>query len=630
MSEYANEPIPPHLIEEALGRVLASRGFRGSARNRRFLKFVVEETQAGHANRIKAFTIAMDVFDRDANFDPLLDPVVRIQAGRIRRCLEQYYLTEGACDPVHISIPKGGYVPRFTLRRNVTVDGSPNEPGDDEGADTCDGTDDRMPATASDEDFPSPPASPQPPRLFAGMRPRAIIAAGILATVFVLLLMIMWFTAVTPHTLAPQASKGGQQAARVREPSLLVLPFGNGTGDPAQDIFAEGFTEDLIGALIRFKNVFVFGADTSFQYRSVPGFRRAEPNVDLGYVLKGSINRAGDQIQINATLISAKDQRYIWSNSYRGNFSPSNMMDVRQDIATQVASTLAQPYGVIYKEEVRTTATRAPDALSSYECMLRTRQYWRQMNQVMHAQVRTCLERATETDPLYADAWAALAMIYVDEIRLGFNPTSTRPDPASTGLQLAKHAVALNSDNPLSYQALGLAYWLGREPKLAIAAYEKARALNPNDSDILADLGRCYSLIGNWEKGIPLIREAFTRNPAHPSWYRIIFALYHYVHGQYEEALEEATRVDLHNVILSHVALAMIHGQTGHKADAANEIKEILRLDPRFGEKVIAEMERRNIEPSIIAKIVDGLQKAGLTVTQQSASTEGRSPTEGH
>jgi adenylate cyclase len=115
MSYDAEETTPPLLIQDALQRVLASRDFVNSERKRRFLKFVVQETLAGHAGRIKAYAIALDVFDRDPSFNPVADPVVRIEAGRLRRCLEHYYLGEGAADRIRITIPRGGYVPHFSV-----------------------------------------------------------------------------------------------------------------------------------------------------------------------------------------------------------------------------------------------------------------------------------------------------------------------------------------------------------------------------------------------------------------------------------------------------------------------------------------------------------------------------------
>ena len=131
MSYNADEVIPPQLIQDALQRVIGSREFINSERKRRFLKFIVQETLAGHADRIKAYTIAIDAFDRDPSFDPVSDPVVRIEAGRLRRCLEHYYLTEGVADRVRITIPKGGYVPQFIVREEAAPS-VPTSLGDDD------------------------------------------------------------------------------------------------------------------------------------------------------------------------------------------------------------------------------------------------------------------------------------------------------------------------------------------------------------------------------------------------------------------------------------------------------------------------------------------------------------------
>lgn len=618
--QSSGEAIPPALIDEALERVLASRGFRGSARKQRFLRFIVQETLAGHADRIKAYAIAIDVFDRDASFDPLLDPVVRIHAGRVRRCLEQYYLTDGAFDAVRITIPKGSYVPQFTgmppvppfavlqSRTERQADGdaaaggrSPDEPA---------GAPAPAPTSAPTPPLAPPSAPPWRARFRFAAKPRTAVLASAMLLVAAALLLAVWGVG----SIRRESPDRAPPAFVAHGPALLVLPFANGTADPSQDIFAEGYTEELIGALVRFKNVLVFGADTSFRYKSAAALRQAEPNLPIDYVLKGSVAQVGGQIQVTAVLIDAKTRRYLWSENVRRDFTVATMVDLRQDIAAGVARALVQPNGVIEEEEARHAADRPPMALSSYECLLRTRQYWRHLDAEPHGQVRGCLERAVQTDPLYADAWAALAMVTIDETRLGFNPRSAGPDPVTTGLEMAQRAVAMAPDNPLPHQALGLAHWLRREPKLSIAAYERARALNPHGPDILADLGRCYSLVGDWQTGIPLIQEAYARNPAQPSWYRIVIATYHYVNGRYDEALAEAQRVDVPDFVLSHVALAMIHAEAGHKDDAAREVRDILRLDPEFGAKIVPELERRNIAPPTIAKILDGVRKAGLAV----------------
>jgi len=120
-----NRAPPPDVIRRQVQQILASSNFDASIRNRKFLQFIVEETLAGHGDRLKGYTIALEVFDRDPSFDPQLDPVVRIEAGRLRRSLERYYLTEGKASAIAISIPKGKYVPQFEIRPRLDArDGS--------------------------------------------------------------------------------------------------------------------------------------------------------------------------------------------------------------------------------------------------------------------------------------------------------------------------------------------------------------------------------------------------------------------------------------------------------------------------------------------------------------------------
>jgi len=191
MSNDADETISPQLIEDALQRVIGSREIITSERKKRFLSFIVQETLAGHAHRIKAYAIAVDVFDRDPSFDPVIDPVVRIEAGRLRRCLEHYYLTKGAADPVRITIPKGGYVPQFILNEEaVRLDSQTTA---DDGQPNARELTDVYPAkTAEDQAsavtiIANPPLTPSQPAL--ARRPRLI--ASILALSAVLIIALL-------------------------------------------------------------------------------------------------------------------------------------------------------------------------------------------------------------------------------------------------------------------------------------------------------------------------------------------------------------------------------------------------------------------------------------------------------
>jgi adenylate cyclase len=348
MSYDAEETTPPLLIQDALQRVLASRDFVNSERKQRFLKFVVQETLAGRAGRIKAYAIALDVFDRGPSFDPVADPVVRIEAGRLRRCLEHYYLGEGAVDRIRITIPKGSYVPHF-----IVTDGDgrsvPEALDDDDDQPNAGHLGELILAKAAADPAravagsSSPPLAPSRLRLLKRPRWLASILSLLLA-----LIIVLWGATLIFQTriLADGRTAAGH--------SLMVPPFANDSGDPALNSFAKSITEDVIGGLIGFENVLVFGGDFRSRSGTETALRAAVPDID--YVLKGRISRAGNQIEITVALLQAVDNQFLWSGRFCREFSPNNMIEVPHDIALQVAGVLAQPHGVIDKEELQNTA----------------------------------------------------------------------------------------------------------------------------------------------------------------------------------------------------------------------------------------------------------------------------------
>lgn len=336
MPHTVDSAIAQQLVEDALARVLASRGFCNSARKRRFLQFVVEQTLAGRADRIKAYSIAVDVFDRDESFDPMLDPVVRIQAGRIRQCLDHYYETEGGGDPIRISIPKGSYVPRFAARPgHVQPNAAP---------------------TAPEEPAVDAPPSPPPagrPGLF---RPRpAMVATAVPAVVAVLLLVAAWSGAFAP----PGRGSDGPAAAAAQGPALVVLPFANRTGNAAQDPVVDSFTEELAGALVRSGRLLVFAAGPGPRDHPSAAPSDAEPMPDIDFVLKGSVDQAGGEVQVTVTVINAKSGQYLWSDRFRGDAAPAAMVDLRKGIALRTVHVLEQTPRPAHAATLRSTAVRA-------------------------------------------------------------------------------------------------------------------------------------------------------------------------------------------------------------------------------------------------------------------------------
>jgi adenylate cyclase len=244
--------IPPDQIQLQLERIIASSAFDASRRNRAFLRFIVEESLAGRADRIKAYTIATSVLGRDEAFDPQSDPIVRIEASRLRRSLERYYLKAGQDDPLRIDIPKWGYVPAFQRLHSVRDD--------------CALPHHAYAPEPPDEEL---PVLPEQHRAWTGragifslLTSRRLPARGTWAAVSSGTVAIalgiglwVWAAATEPESVVVEAASRG--------PSIVVLPFENLSSEPAKAYLAGGITEEILTSLAQFEELFVYARETA-------------------------------------------------------------------------------------------------------------------------------------------------------------------------------------------------------------------------------------------------------------------------------------------------------------------------------------------------------------------------------
>ena len=503
-------------VRKALERILASPGFDASARNRRFLEYIVEETLAGRADRLKGLTIAIDVFGRDATIDPQHDPVVRIEAAKLRRSLERYYLTAGRRGPDSDRHPEG------RLRADLRGAGPPvpglARPGSRtrRGGGAAFGARRREAALVLAHDRP----------------PRRFVARG---------------AGMAWHGPARfQIAAGGSQDAATalpRGPKIAVLPFLNLSGDPEQAYFAEGVTDQIVTDLARFKALFVLSMESTAKYQEQsadPQHLKRELGVD--YLLDGSVRRERDKIRLSTRLVDAESGKIIWSETYGDELIPSNVFEIQEDVSQQVSAIVASNYGMIAEADLTGAQRRPPKSFAAYDCVLRYYHYQRSFDPQEHAKVRACLERAVELDPDYADAWAVLANIYAQEHRFGFNPRPELYDSHERSLTAAYRAVEIEPRNPTAQLMLANALFDRRNLAGFRAAGERAITLNPNDPDLLAHYGMRLTFMGEWERGLALVTKAIALNPEHPQWYLDPIIYYHYQTRDYERALTESQR----------------------------------------------------------------------------------------
>lgn len=562
----------------ALQRILSSDGFIASDRHRQFLSYVVKETLSGRAERLKGYTIAIQVFGRDASFDAQTDPLVRIEARRLRRALEHYYLTTGKSDPVRISVPKGGYVPVF----EKVAEAAP---------------------------LSMPPAAPEDPREGKPAARHRWMLAALAVTLATALALIATLYAVDKNRANGDAS---EETAAIG-PTLLIEPISTISGGAQETALARGLSEELVTALSRFKAIRV-ALGTPSEPPSGSASRRA---LDSGHALRpyrvrGSVRTIDRVTRIMVNLEDGLSGTILWTRTFDVQTEQRTAGDIETEVASKVAETLGDPYDVLFSNELkRVRAVRSTDS-DAYACVLSFYAYWQVPTASEHRVLRDCTERAVRTTPLYADAWTNLAWIYLDEYRFGYDPSDAPPSALERASSSARQALTLEPDNARAHMTMAVVQWFNHDLRLFTLHAEIALALNDCDIMIAAELGLRFALSGQWERAEPLIARAVAREP--PKWqiYRIAYALRAVEAGDYVTALDEVRKTRISNQAVIQVLRASIYGQLGRISEAREEWRGVMRDLPDVAESPRAWLARRNLSPALTCHLMEGLAKAGL------------------
>ncbi|WP_183881762.1 adenylate cyclase [Rhizobium sp. BK512] len=569
-------PAPaPDEIRGQLDLIIASPEFPRVGRSAAFLTYVTEEALAGRAERIKGYTIAVEVFKRSEGFKQD-DPVVRIEAGRLRRLLERYYLVAGQNDPIRIDIPKGGYAPSF-------------------------GWNDKA------NDVPVPDVT-TPPRRSRFRLPHLMpfgIGAGVMLGVGVVAI-----TLFTSHLLSGRShtllSEGG--------PTLVVAPFANLGDGPQAELYSVGLTEELLTALPRFKEVHVFGREASKSLS--PGVPASQVRRELGarFLLAGGVRVSGNRVRVTARLVDTETDRILWSNTYDDDTHIRDLFSIQSDVANKVATAVAQPYGIMAQAD---TVNPPPDDVGAYTCALGFYAYRAQLAVDQHATVRNCLERAVERYPSFATGWAMLSLVYLDEERFRFNARPGTPTPVERSLSTARRAVQLDAGNTRALQALMTALFFSQKVDEALKVGEEALETNPNDTELLGDFGTRVAQSGQWERGAALLDRALELNPGGAGYYHGMRALSAYMLHDRRTALMEIGQADLQKFPLYHAVAAVIYADADMMADAHLEAMRFNEMRPDFIPNIVAELKSRNFQPADRAKLIADIRKAGLPAVDE-------------
>jgi TolB-like protein len=554
--ESGSEP-DQDAVREELGRILSSGPFAQSRRRQRFLEYIVNQTLAGRGDRLKGYTIAVEVFDRPESFDPVTDPLVRIEAARLREKLREYYDTAGRDDRVLIELPKGAYTPQFTFR---AAPSSSTAPGDSK------------------------------------TEPRSLRWAA--TALAVLLLSLCAFGAWrwwSPATSLPEKA------------SIAVLPFENIGGDPQWDRFAFGITEDIVTDLSHSKDLFVVARNSTEVYRGKPADVRSIGR-DLGvrYVLEGSIQPSGDQVRVTAQLIDARTGGHVWSERY--DRPAADLFAVQNDVTQRIAATIAVSEGAVAEAERSLIQRKPPASLTAFDTYLLAMEAKHKVTKETLANADGLFRKAIELDPRLARAYYGLATVQMYLIDLGLAPSVEQA--LATMMEASQKAVALDSDDGKTHLALGGAYAYYGKAEQALAEFDRAEALSPSDADVLLVIAWTIPGFGKSERAVELAERALKLNPHYPDWYNQGLSNVFFFGEQFDKSVKYRLLVK-EPLALDYAFLAMANAYLGRAADAERAATNVRTLDPAWNaERYLSEAGGYAAKESEL--FVNGARKAGL------------------
>ena len=334
----------------------------------------------------------------------------------------------------------------------------------------------------------------------------------------------------------PPRSATAPQVAAKDKPSIAILPFTNMSGDPEQEYFSDGITEDIITELSRFRNLFVIARNSSFAYKGKSvtiGIIARELGVE--YVLEGSVRKAGQRVRITAQLIDAASGKHVWAERYDRELV--DIFAVQDEVTSSIVGTLAVELEDASLERAR---HKQPENLQAYEHWLRGKRLI-YLAGSHNLEARQHFERAAGLDPNFSRAYSGLALTYeMEDFDLPL-PSDARV-AREKALQNARKALLLDETNHQAHLALAYCHLYRREFDQAKKHIERAIKLNPSDGDTLAHAAFLLAMLGESEEGIKFGTTALQLNPHHPDWYLALLNTPLFSVRRYQEALDLALR----------------------------------------------------------------------------------------
>jgi adenylate cyclase len=401
-----------------------------------------------------------------------------------------------------------------------------------------------------------------------------------------------------------QAKDGAAATTMSKKPSIAVLPLVNMSGDPEQDFFADGLTEDIITELSRFHDLLVISRNSTFVYKGkAVNVQNVAREFGVDYVLEGSVRKAGGRVRVTVQLIDAETDRHVWAERYDRDLE--DIFAIQDEMTRAIVATLPGRVEAATHDRAKRKPT---DNMAAYECVLAAKVLHHRSNRDDNAQAQQLLDRAVALDPNYAHAHAWKACV------LGqtwvYNWCADRETTFREVASELEITLALD-DNDSDVHRILAALNLNRDDHDKAAYHqERALALNPNYDLVVVQQGELLTWLGQPDEGIEWIRKAMRLNPYHPERFWSHLGRACYCAERYAEAVEAFSRITRPDHT-HHAFLAATLAQMGNAVAAAAHAAEVLKREPAFSvaDHLATQHYKREADRS---RYETGLLKAGL------------------
>jgi adenylate cyclase len=446
------------------------------------------------------------------------------------------------------------------------------------------------------------------PSLFRGRR---AILVGVMAAVVVIIALSVWRFYLTPQQPTVEPASVEKMAYTLpSKRSIAVMPFDNMSGDPDQEYFSDGLTEEIITTLSKISDLFVIARQSTFSYKGKPvKIKQVAEELGVQYVLEGSVRKDENRIRITAQLIDALTGHHLWAETYerelKGIFAVQDEIKKKIITALQVKLTEGEQARIFGK---------GTDNVEAWALGVRAWKLATKYSKENQAKARELLERALEVDPGYPLLWHALAHTHFLDARLGW--TKSPPDSLKLAFEYTKKALTLDPNYPFAHMVLGNIYIFQRQYEKAIAQGQRAIFLDPNYADGYAGLSQIMRYSGRFEEALTLIKQAMRLSPNPRVFYPMMLGAAHLALGRHEEAIA------VHKELLrsrrgefppsfAHVNLIVSYIELGRDGEARAEAEELLRIAPTSS--LEGTRKRRPYkDPAHLERYLSALRKAGI------------------